>query len=200
MEIFFNSLFPFFVIAFVGVRILSLIRRRKNKQQQEGGRATAPKKSARGFVPWEDEFRDTVGAGNTVVSGKLRESSPAQTASDDDDDDEAFSAWNLSVDDAPAPVEPLPAPKRLSDALRPSLFAAAPESATQPPRPVPAPATRPVFPMTTPENTAQPMRPVPAPRPKQRFSNLLPLQQAVVWAEILGTPKGLQNERFVNPE
>jgi hypothetical protein len=195
MKSFFDSIFPFLVVAvFVGVRIISVLRRRKNnRQRQEAAPVAAPKKSARGFVPWEDEFRDT------AVSGAVGEGSPSQTASGDDDD-EAFSAWNLSVDDVPpAPVEP-PAPKRLSEAPRPGLFATAPESAAQPPQPVPAPPPRPAFPMAAPESAAQPLQPAPGIRPNQRFRKLPPLQQAVVWAEILGTPKGLQDERYVNPE
>jgi hypothetical protein len=185
MESFFESIFPFLVVAvFVGVRIISVARRLRNKRQQQKAAPVAPPaKTARGFVPWEDEFREA------AVAGNLGESSAAQTASGADDD-EAFSAWNLSVDDTlPAPVEP-PAPKRLPEAPRPSLFAAAAKSAAQLPQPVPA----------TPESSAQPLRPAPSPRPKQRFPKLPPLQQAVVWTEILGTPRGLQDGRFVNPE
>jgi hypothetical protein len=167
MESFFNTIFLVFVIAFVGVRIISMLRRRNNDRQRQESAApkTAPQESARGFVPWEDEFRDN--AGNAAIAGNAGEGGPAQTAPEDDDD--GFSAWNLSVDDTPsAPVDP-PAPKRLPEAPRPD-----------------------------PDGSAR--RPVPGRSLERRFRSLPPLQQAVVWAEILGTPKGLQGERLVNPK
>jgi hypothetical protein len=164
MESFFASLLPFLVVAFVGVRIVFLLRRRKNNRQgQEAGPAAAPQGSARGFAPWEDEFRD-----GAAIAG---EGGPAQTASDDD----GFSAWDLSVDDAPpVPVVDPPVLPRPPEAPRPAFAVAPPESVARPPDP---------------EDAAR--RPGPGQRLEQRFRGLPPLQQAVVWGEILGAPKGL---------
>jgi hypothetical protein len=150
MERFFESLAPFLVVAaFVGIRIVFMLRRRRAGRQENEG---APPKPARGFVPWED---DGSAAGNA---------GPVKTAAADGD--EAFSAWNLSVDDDPPPrVTEAPLPL----AAAPARFGAAPES------------------------RAQPRRQAPGRRPEQRFRGLPPLQQALVWAEILGAPKGLQD-------
>jgi hypothetical protein len=43
-----------------------------------------------------------------------------------------------------------------------------------------------------PKSVAQTRRPAPA-SPDRRFRGLSPLQRSVVWAEILGAPKGLQD-------
>jgi hypothetical protein len=115
--------------------------------------------------------------------GRLRrgrqqqESAPepvAQAMPDDGDDEASFSAWDLSVNDEPAP------PRRVLEAL--------------PRVPVSQPGI-PVVPPDIPEAPVQtaapdPMAPPPV-SPEQRFSGLSPLQKGVVWAEILGAPKGL---------
>jgi hypothetical protein len=99
---------------------------------------------------------------------------PVVQARADDDDDETFSAWRLSVnDDPPAPVAPVLPPRRVLEA---------------PPRVPVAPV-----PKTAPDRMA-PQRPAsqrPAQKPARRAPGLSPLQQGVVWAEILGAPKGL---------
>jgi hypothetical protein len=157
MERFFESLFPFLVVAaFVGVRIVFMLRRRRAGRQENEG---APPKRARGFVPWENEFRDDSAAGNA---------GPVQNLSAGGD--EGFSAWNLSVDDPPAAA----APPRLPEA------------------PLPLTASPARF-GAMPERAAQPRRQAPVRRREERFRGLPPLQQAVVWAEILGAPKGLQD-------
>jgi hypothetical protein len=162
MEGLFDSVFPYLFIAlFVGGRILLALRSRRLRRQRGEGDSeeAAPPKTARGFVPWEDAFREE-------AAGKAVDDGPGHTASDGGD--EAFSAWNLSVDDGPAgpaaPPRPPEAPPRPSLAAAPAPFVAAPE-----------PAAR---------------RPAPA-IPGRRFRGLPPLQQGVIWAEILGAPKGL---------
>jgi hypothetical protein len=161
MDDFFSSLVPFLIVAaFVGVRVASLLRRRR---QRKDSAPAAPQKPARGFVPWENESRGNALAAPAGKSAPV----PAEPAGDD----EAFSAWNLSVDESPPvapprlPREPLP--------VQPPLMA-------QPERMAPS------------EPVARPRRPAPAASgPKLPFLGLPPLQRAVVWAEILGAPKGL---------
>ncbi|MDR0598365.1 MAG: hypothetical protein LBG14_07655 [Treponema sp.] len=168
METFLESILPVIIVAaFVGARIAFMLRRWRIRRQREENTGAAPSKAARNFASWEDEFRDAAAAGNA--------GDPARTAPGD----EAFSAWNLSVDDGPpaqAAPERLPEPPRpLAAALTglpemppPARFAAAPESAAPPRRPAPA-------------------------SPGRRFTGLSPLQRGVIWAEILGAPKGLQD-------
>jgi hypothetical protein len=178
MEKFFDNLFPFLMVAVVlGSRLVLTLWRRNRKRQEKSSVPAAAPKPARGFVPWEDEFRDPAPA----------EDVPVETAAGDD---EAFSAWNLSVnDDPPAPVSPpTPAAPPLP-ASRPSL----PET----PLPTPFTAASARFGAATERLAAPPERMPPAQTarpaaksPHLRFRGLSPLQQAVVWAELLGSPKG----------
>jgi hypothetical protein len=185
MESFPDSLFPVLVVAaFVGFRILLALRRRKQqgqKQGEESVRAGSAPTKARGFVPWEDAFRDAALAGNAEKGGSASAGSG--------NDDEAFSAWDLSVDDEP-PVKAAPPklPKAPPGALGP-LTAVQAGQARFPETPVPgvlaaAPSR------FAPEGPAQQRRPARA-GPEARFRGLSPLQQGVVWAEILGAPRGL---------
>jgi hypothetical protein len=165
MEGFFDSLFPFLIIAaVVGLRIVSAVRNgRRNRSRNESVPAgAAPPKAARGFVPWEDAFRDDASGENA---------GPVQAVSAGDD--ETFSAWNLSVDDGP----PSPSLPQMPE-----------------PGPPAAPAGRSRFPEVPGPDpfAAAPVRPGPA-RPEQRFRGLSPLQRGVLWAEILAPPKGLED-------
>jgi hypothetical protein len=178
MENFLDSVFPFLIITVVVVsRVALAIGRQKRGRQGKKPAPTAAPKPARGFVPWEDEFRE----------GAPAEDRPAQTAPVDED--EAFSAWDLSVNDEPpapaapsAPASPsgppeAPAPFAAASArfaVEERLAAVPDRVAAVPERVAPAPA-------------------LPRPAPKsaaRRFRSLSPLQRAVVWAEILGAPKG----------
>jgi hypothetical protein len=173
MEDFFETLFPFLlVVIVVGSRLILTVRRRNRSRQEKRPAPAAPPRPARGFVPWEDEFRDDAPA----------EAGPAETAAAGED--ESFSAWNLSVNDDPpapaAPPAPVPRPG-LPETPPPDSFAAfsarfggAAERMTAPPERMPPART-----------------PRPAPKsPQLRFRGLSPLQRAVVWAELLGSPKG----------
>jgi hypothetical protein len=133
MKGFFNFVVPVLVVAaFMGIRIVFMLRRRRAGRQGNEG---AQPKPARGFVPWEDEFRDNSAAGNAGDGG------PVQTLSAGGD--EGFSAWNLSVDDDPPAAA---VPPRLAEAPRPlaaapARFGAAPEPAP-PRRQAPGPEQR----------------------------------------------------------
>jgi hypothetical protein len=179
MEDFFEILFPFLMVAIVvGSRLVLTLRRRNRDRQEKSPVPAAPPKAARGFVPWEDEFREAAPVED-----------PAETVAPDED--ESFSAWDLSVNDDPPVPATLPVP-----ASRPSLpetpppasftavsarFGAAAERLTVVPDRLAAPQER-IFP-------ARISRPAPE-SPKLRFRGLSSLQQAVVWAEILGVPRG----------
>jgi hypothetical protein len=184
MDNFPDNLFPFLMVAIVlGVRVILTLRRRNRGRQGKSSVPTAAPKPARGFVPWEDEFREDAPVKDT----------PVQTVAADED--EAFSAWDLSVnDDSPAPAvspgppePPSPVPiaavsarfvaERLTPVPNraeavPERLAAAPERLTAAPARLPRPVSK---------------------SSAQRFRTLLPLQRAVVWAEILGAPKGFQD-------
>jgi hypothetical protein len=165
MERFLDSVFPFLVVvAFVGIRIVAMVRRRRRHGQRSA--SAAPPRSPRGFVPWENEFRDSAPAGDV----------PAHTAAVGDDEED-FSAWNLSVDDEPLPQPPPPVP--------PPRIPEAPRLA--------APALSLAVPFSPPENASPPPRRAEPDRLTQRFRGLSPLQQGVVWAEILGVPRGLED-------
>jgi hypothetical protein len=185
MEDFFETLFPFLMVAVVlGSRLFLMIRRRNRGRQEKRPAPAAPPKSARGFVPWEDESREAAPA----------KDGPAQPAAADED--ESFSAWNLSVDDAPAappapvsrpslpetpPPDPFAALSARFGGAAERLAAASPDRATLALDRVAAPPER--------VPPARASRPAPK-SPQLRFRGLSPLQQAVVWAEILGAPKG----------
>jgi hypothetical protein len=161
MEGFLESVLPVLIVAaFVGSRIVFMLKRRRAGPQRQASApaGTAAHKPDRDFAPREDPFRDDAAAGN---AGR----GPVQTAPAVDD--EAFSAWNLSVDDDPPRAAPSP---RLPD----------------PPRPLAAALTG--IPEAPPPAQAAPKR-----RPEQGFRGLPPAQRGVIWAEILGAPKGLQD-------
>ncbi|MDR1249596.1 MAG: hypothetical protein LBK63_09865 [Treponema sp.] len=182
MENFLDTVFPFLLISVVVVSRVALAIRRRNRGRQGSSSApAAPSKPARGFVLWEEEFREPAPA----------ENSPAQTGTGgDDDDDDGFSAWDLSVNEEPSipppllPKAPPPAPvtavrfgavaERL--AMAPNRTPPALDRVAAPPEPIAADPER-------------PLRPAPK-APEQCFRGLSPLQQAVVWAELLGAPKG----------
>jgi hypothetical protein len=194
MENFLDSVLPVLIIAAVIIfRVVSAVRGvRRNPRANKGAPVkAAPPKAARGFVPWEDALSDDSSPGDTGRNGDAGNDGPAQTAPAGDD--EAFSAWNLSVDDD------LPAP-----ASRPPEIPPSPAPPTAP-SPGPAPVGFSRFPEApdrfaaasgglsrfaeTPGPLAALARSAPA-RSKRR--GLSPLQQGVVWAEILGAPKGLE--------
>jgi hypothetical protein len=170
MESFLDFVFPFLIIAFVGLRIASaLLRRKRSASRKENAPAgAAPSRAARGFVPWEDDSRDDT---PTRAEAAVKRD-PVHTTADDDED---FSAWNLSVDDEP----PAPAaPPKVREAFPLGALIAAS---------APAPL------VVAPESVAPPSRRVdPGCHVEQRFRGLSPLQQGVVWAEILGVPRGLE--------
>jgi hypothetical protein len=165
-----SELFPFIVvIAIVAFRIVSMARRQKRKRQrQESAPASAPSPAP---VP-------------------VAQAMPA------DDEEETFSAWNLSVnDDPPAPVPA--APRRVRETL--PRFLETPPLVPEAPQHIPeasprflaeprVPAAPSGFPETPAPDRAASTRP--AKKPARRLSGLSPLQQGVVWAEILGKPKG----------
>jgi hypothetical protein len=173
MESFLDSgAFPFLVVAVVvGARIVSALRRQKRRRQQENPVPVAPPKASRDVSSWEDEFREP----GAAVDGDSAGSAPAQAMPDDDD--EAFSAWNLSVnDDPPVPPQAPEAPPKFQETL---FRFPEPEA----PRPV---ASIPDYPASMPTQPARQARK----SPELRFPGLPPLQQSVIWAEILGKPKG----------
>jgi hypothetical protein len=194
MENFPDSVIPFLIIAAVVVfRVVSAIKggRRNRRVNKSAPAKAAPPKAARGFVPWEDEFRD--GASPGPVGRSAGNGGPAQTAPAGGGD-ETFSAWSLSVDDdPPAPV------------FRPPET---PPSPAPPKAPEPGPAGLSRFPEAQdrfaavsaglsrfaetpgPGPLAAPARSAPAAGAKRR--GLSALQRGVVWAEILGAPKGLR--------
>jgi hypothetical protein len=214
MDKFLNTVLPFiFVAVVVGVRIISGIRRQKRNQAQKGEPTGAQKTTDRGFKPWEDEYRDPNSA---VAAGEAERKTPQAAPADDDDDDEAFSAWNLSVNDDPpaTPANPPPAkaasPKPMDPgASAPSLFTALSSvSAVSASREIPAwltssPESRlpdTLSPTAVQENSipnpGDGGMPTPPPVPRQtalanRLRNLSPLQQGVIMAELFGPPKGL---------
>lgn len=170
---FLESVLPVLIAAvFVVARIVFVLRRRRlNRQRDENALVrTATQRPARGFVSWENEFRDGAAAENAGDGGPA----PAAPAGGD----EAFSAWNLSVDDDP-PAAAIPS--RLLETPRPlaAALTGLPE--------LPPPAR------FVPERAAQHRRPSVPASPDRRFRGLSSVQKGVIWAEILGAPKGLQD-------
>jgi hypothetical protein len=180
MDNFPESVLPFLILAvFVGFRIVFMLRRQRNRRGREtdAPAVAATQKPARGFVPWEEEFRDDAAAGNAA----------AQTG----DGDEAFSAWNLSVDDEPpVPAVPPTLPReRTPGPLAPAGPSRFPETPgpdcsasvlADPPGAPAAPGPEPSLPAGS---AADPL--------EARFRGLPFLQRGLVWAELLGAPRGL---------
>jgi hypothetical protein len=173
VEEFLDSFFPILILIAVAVfRILSMVNRRKRKPVR---------KTNRGFQPWANNNPPASPPSPVVVR---TEQAPSR--------EEEFSAWNLSVDEEappePAPVSPLPEPRPAE--IRMAVF-----PAMLPPE-TPAPAA--AVPDYAPEiaeagddsipGEAFPDTPAPV---VSRTRSLPPLQQGIIWAEILGTPKGL---------
>jgi cytoskeletal protein RodZ len=190
-----DSFFPIIVlIVVVGVRIFTSIRRQvRNREQSQKREAGNPVETGvRGFNPWEN--RDTEGPAAIEAAEQK----------DPDDVDDAFSAWSLSVSDE-EPVKPAPAipskPAELpGDTKNVSVFTALSSPSSVPVSgEVPAWLTSPSLAGMgnhTPETVGDDGSPNPPPvchgNPvTNRIRSLPPLQQGLVWAEILGTPKGL---------
>jgi hypothetical protein len=160
------------LIAVAALRIVSTVKRRKRKQEQ---------KTDRGFNPWANNPP----ASPSPAAVLHTEQAPTQ--------EEEFSAWNLSVDED-APPKPAPEPPRpasRSAEIRLAVFPA--KLPTETPAPVAA----------VPENYTSEIVKVgdtgisgelslDTPNPVvNRIRSLPALQQGIIWAEILGTPKGL---------
>ncbi|GHV80715.1 hypothetical protein AGMMS49944_25060 [Spirochaetia bacterium] len=168
-----NSIFPIIVLIVVaGVRILPKILRRQARNRDQGQtdlpQRDSPQKGVRGFQPSEQEFMDA-----------------------DDDDD--FSAWNLSVnDEVPAKSAPVVPSK-------PAALPAWLQSPVQPAAPQPTEASASIVAGVethAPEAVAGDggslsRQSTARHRVESRIRSLTPLQQGIVWAEILGAPKGL---------
>jgi hypothetical protein len=171
VEEFLNSFFPILIlIAVVAFRMVSMVKRRKRKQEQ---------KTDRGFNPWANNPPPSPGPAAAVLH---TEQAPTQ--------EEEFSAWNLSVDEdtppKPAPVPPRPEPRPTE--IRLTVLS------EQLPAETPAPVAE-LLENYAPEvvkadipGEASPDTPNPV---VNRIRSLPSLQQGIIWAEILGTPKGL---------
>ncbi|MDR1128462.1 MAG: hypothetical protein LBL20_04045 [Treponema sp.] len=198
---------PYAVI--IGIAIVIQIARlfigKSGKRQQQRGRAEERPEAAVYREPPPERL----------------EASAYRDYGEDEDGDEAFSAWNLSVDDepeqaAPAPPAPAVAPRPVSVPFSTPLFV--PDSGSFPDLPS-APSSGP-FPglsagLPSGAENLEPGPYFPAPesglspgggaqyagqgraRPArragfpERLDYLPPLKRAVVLAEILGRPKGL---------
>jgi hypothetical protein len=162
MEDFLDSLLPFLIIT-VFVGSRIVFAIRRNRDRRGSGKS-AP---ARAAPP-------KAAQGFVPWEDEFRDDAfpknavPVRTAPVGEDED--FSAWNLSVDDDPPST-------RLPDAPGPGPLIAAGLSRFQD-APEPDPLAAPAY--------SNP------PRPDRRFRRLSPLQQGVVWAEILGAPKGFK--------
>jgi hypothetical protein len=194
MERLLDAVVPFLIFVVVIVRIVSLFRRRKHSgpERESPSARAAPPRAARGFIPWENEFRDAASVEPSAEGGL------AQTAAADED--EAFSAWNLSVDDGPPALTAPAAPPRFPEAPGSDLFAAAPAAPPRFPEApgsdpfAAAPAVPPRFPEAPGSDPSEAAHARSAPeRLERRFRGLSPLQRGVIWAEILGAPRGLQD-------
>ncbi|MDR2739820.1 MAG: hypothetical protein LBB68_08335 [Treponema sp.] len=172
MERFLSSFFPILIlIAVVALRIVSMVKRRKRKQEQ---------KTDRGFNPW---------ANNPPAPPN-----PAAVLHTEQalNQEEEFSAWNLSVDEyippKPVPVPTMPEPR--SGEIRLAVF------------PAKLPVETPAPVITVPEDYVPETAKAgdsgisgevcsDTPNPVvSRIRSLPALQQGIIWAEILGTPKG----------
>jgi hypothetical protein len=187
MERFAGSLLPFLIIVVVVLRGVFFLIGRGNSQRSRKNSDASPPKAARSFASWEDEFRDEAFLGANVRFAP--------------EEDEGFSAWNLSVDEEPPPP---PAPSRVLEPSGRSSFPSGPARFPETSKADPALSGPPRFP-ETPKTDPAPSDPprlfeTPKPRearrsagPEQRLRYLPPLQQGLVWAEILGRPKGLED-------
>jgi hypothetical protein len=184
-----DSFLPFIVlIVIAGTRIFAMVRRqarnREQSQRREEGafQDGAPQKDIRVFHPWEDEYREKAEA-------------------DNDDDNEEFSAWSLSVNEgAPEKTAPVTPPKPAPPPARPvpaetenaSVFTGLSSTSPVPVSgEIPAWLQSPAQPLEARPTETRALEAAAAASVENRIRSLPPLQQGVVWAEILGTPKGL---------
>ncbi|GHV31854.1 hypothetical protein AGMMS4952_21240 [Spirochaetia bacterium] len=209
-----DSILPIIAIAVIGVRILTkVIRRQPGNREQARSPAAAPSQTAPpqkdtgGFHPWQDEYRDP--------SSPVTIEAAEQESLDDDGDE--FSAWSLSINDEET-AKPVPStpPERTPDTKKASIFTTLSSTSSvpvsgeipawlqSPVQPVPpaqsyAEASVPVAagmenraPEAAPGDGGSPdRRPSAHPGVESYIRSLPPLQQGIVWAEILGIPKGL---------
>ena len=167
-----GSILPIIIfVVIAGARILTSMRRQARKRDQGQ----------------KEEYRDP--ASPVTIEDAER---------GDTGDDDEFSAWSLSVNDGetPAPAKPAELPGVLPRETKKAsvctdLLSTASVSVSGE---IPAWLQSPSPPVPPAESIAQP----PEPRNPQtvgsvasRIRLLPPLQQGVIWAEILGTPKGL---------
>jgi type II secretory pathway pseudopilin PulG len=182
-----DSILPIIVLAVIaGVRIITMVRRQARNRDQS-------QKQEDGAQSFQDEYRDP--ASPVTIEEAERE-----------DPDDEFSAWSLSVnDDEPVPAVPSkPAELPAADSKNVSVFTALSSTSSVPvSREIPAWLLSPSQP-PEPRPTEAPVSVtegletrVPAAAAGDggllgsRIRSLPPLQQGIVWAEILGTPKGL---------
>jgi hypothetical protein len=209
------------LVVIAGARLFTMFRRqarnRDQDQKQEDGalQGGGPQKtdvsSDRGFHPWEDEYRDP---SSPVTIEEAEQGDP-----DDDDEFSAWSL-SVSEDAPPVPAsKTADLPAEIPDAA-PSLFTALSSTSAVPvsgevpawlqsssfarsaEAPAPVPAAMETAAVTA--GVGGISRGSPNQPPSNRHENpvesrirqtsvcsLPPLQQGVVWAEILGPPKGL---------
>ncbi|AEF86705.1 conserved hypothetical protein [Treponema primitia ZAS-2] len=185
-----GSFFPFIIVAVIAVtRIYALVQKAKRgSRQAPQDRSGSARQSETGFLaPSYLQHRlqsaSSPRSAVTLEQGGLVAKSAAALKKDQKGEEE-FSAWSLSVDDEP----PLPVQKPVSN-----------------PKPVPVfqksfsqPAPGPFF-QKMPEVEAGSQASLTAAipgavelsAPGKRIKSLTPLQQGMVWAEILGPPKAL---------
>jgi hypothetical protein len=187
-----DSSLPLIIFAAIaGVRIITMIRRRVKKRAADATKEETPPTKPRGFRPF------------ALETAEEQARQPAQSDPDDDDEEE-FSAWSLSINDEPPPA----APSKPVVAKADSIFTALSSTSAVPiSGEVPAWLQPPVRSAELSASAAETRvsepgaagggepanRSVPAAGAGSRRRSLPPLQQAVIWAEILGTPKGLRS-------
>ncbi|GHV75168.1 hypothetical protein AGMMS49940_24700 [Spirochaetia bacterium] len=178
-----DSIFPIIaLIVIAGVRILPKVLRRQVRNRDQGQKhkdapqlfqEESPQKGVRGFQPWEDEYRDP--ASSVTIEEVEQEFM----------DDDNFSAWNLSVNDE-APAKPAPVVPS-----KPAELPAWLQSTVQPAAPQPTEASTSIAEAVAGDGGALSRQSTARHRVESRIRSLPPLQQGIVWAEILGAPKGL---------
>jgi hypothetical protein len=179
-----NFVFAVFVILAIALQIGRLFIRKAERQRREerGERAEARMEAPAGAGKYEEYGEDDDEYGV------------------DDEDEEAFSAWNLSVDDEAAPVIPPPPPAAAprpvpESSLFPALIADAalteekrePAGPLFPPVPVAGPSAKD---RRKGESGGRGNGRAKRGGFPERLDYLPPLKRAVVLAELLGAPKG----------
>jgi hypothetical protein len=176
-----QPIFPVIIaVCFIGVRIFSAVKRQNEKREQAQAQSPDTEQDRQEispvFRPWAEEDEE------------------------EDDEGEGFSAWDLPVQDTPPAPAPKPAAKPEPVPKPVSLFIplqSAPLS--QPSAPVqvsPSVQSAPSAP-ADPSPQAKPDNSLPIRQGRtlggaslRRIRSLPAMQQAAVWAEILGPPKG----------